>query len=67
MDQEALFKQDSPGGVPRLNQCYLCKAWTLEMNLKPIEVPDQTGYVKKLACRTCLDKIIGGSNASLEE
>lgn len=47
--------------IPRLNQCYLCKSWQLEENLKPIEVPDQTGYVKKSACQKCLDEIIDKS------
>ena len=43
-----------------LNQCYLCKAWALEKNLKPIEIPDQgAGYVRKLACLKCLNIIMG--------
>ncbi len=45
--------------IPRLNRCFLCKRWRLEAWLYPIEVPDQTGYVKKLACKRCLDAIIG--------
>lgn len=49
-------------GIPRLNQCYLCKAWKLEETLSPIEVPDQgNGYVRKLACEKCLDGILGAS------
>jgi hypothetical protein len=44
-------------GIPRLNQCFLCKGWHLEKDLLPIEVPDQGGnYVKKLACKKCLSK-----------
>ena len=46
-------------GIPRLNQCYLCKGWALEANLQAIEVPDQMGYVQKLGCEKCLDQIIG--------
>lgn len=53
---ETLF--DAPkGNIPKLNQCYLCKAWHLEKDLSPIEVPDQAGYVRKLACQGCLDRI----------
>jgi hypothetical protein len=44
-------------GIPRLNQCYLCKAWKLEKTLSPIEVPDQAGYIRKLVCKTCLKEI----------
>lgn len=38
----------NPEGVPRLNQCYLCKTWHLEKNLQAIEIPDQgSGYIRK--------------------
>jgi hypothetical protein len=49
---------DVKGTIPRLNQCYLCKAWYLEKNLQPIEVPDQAGYVKKQSCKACLRVIM---------
>ena len=42
-----------------LDQCFLCKAWHLEEDLLPIEVPDQVGYVQKLGCENCLDEIYG--------
>ena len=41
----------------RPSQCYLCKAWHLEEDLSPVQIPDQAGYVIKVACRTCLKKI----------
>ncbi|MGO8989070.1 MAG: hypothetical protein ACLQGU_19750 [bacterium] len=51
---------NSPEKLPRLNQCYLCKAWHLEKELSSVEIPDQgNGYVQKLACEGCFDKIIG--------
>lgn len=34
------------------------KAWLLEKNLSPIEIPDQAGYVEKLACQECLAKVM---------
>lgn len=45
--------------VPKLNLCFICKAWHLEKELHPIEVPDQAGYVRKLACGKCIDEILG--------
>ena len=53
-----LKHKEDAGKYPRLNQCYLCKAWKLEKNLSPIEIPDQAGYVQKLACQECLSKIV---------
>jgi hypothetical protein len=53
-----LSKED----IPRLNQCFLCKSWHLETDLHSIEVPDQAGYVKKLACQECLKEIMAGSS-----
>ena len=51
---------NNPAKHPRLNQCYLCKAWHLEANLQVIEVPDQgNGWVEKKACQKCLPPIIG--------
>ena len=48
---------NNPGSVPRLQQCFICKAWRLEKDLKPVEVPDQgNSYVQKLACQECLKK-----------
>jgi len=48
---------NNPGRLPRLNQCYLCKAWHIEKDLSPVEVPDQgNSYVQKLACQECLKK-----------
>jgi hypothetical protein len=49
---------EGDGKHPRVNQCYLCKAWQLEVKLQPIEIPDQAGYIQKLACKKCLDKIL---------
>jgi len=46
---------------PRVNQCFLCKTWQLDKNLSPMEVPDQTGWIGKKACRSCLDKIFDPS------
>ncbi len=52
-------------GIPRLNQCYLCKGWHLETTLKAIEIPDQgSGYIRKLACQKCLGPILGASEAT---
>jgi hypothetical protein len=51
------------GNIPRLNQCFVCKGWALEKNLHPIEVPDQAGYVQKLAYQKCLDQITGKEEA----
>jgi hypothetical protein len=47
--------------IPRLNQCYICKTWTLEKDLDSIEIPDQAGYVQKQACKKCLSEIMAGS------
>jgi hypothetical protein len=49
----------SKQGIPRLNQCFLCKIWHLEKDLHPIEVPDQAGYVQKVGCEKCLNEIMG--------
>jgi hypothetical protein len=49
--------------IPKLNQCYLCKAWHLEKDLSPVEIPDQAGYIRKLACQKCLGAILGASEA----
>jgi hypothetical protein len=49
---------EEAGKCPRLNQCYLCKAWQLEKNLSPVEVPDQVGWIEKKACQHCLAKIL---------
>lgn len=54
------------GKAPRLNQCYLCKAWQLEKNLSLIEVVHQTGYVQKLACQDCLSKVLNGNGVKSE-
>jgi hypothetical protein len=51
------YKDDS-GKYPRVAQCYLCKAWRLEKSLSPIEIPDQAGYVQKLACQECLREVM---------
>jgi hypothetical protein len=48
----------NPEKVPRLGQCYLCKAWQLAKSLSPIEIPDQAGYIQKMACQECLNKIL---------
>jgi hypothetical protein len=61
-DDPGLFdKREVDDSIPKLNRCFLCGSWVLEKHLKPILVPDQTGCVQKLACETCLDKIMGGS------
>jgi hypothetical protein len=52
-------RMDMKREVPRLNQCFLCKEWRLEKTFFPIEVPDQAGYIRKMACRGCLDRIEG--------
>jgi hypothetical protein len=60
MGQDKLFKRGEAADIPRLNQCFLCKAWQLESNLQAIEVQDQGGgYVQKLACQGCLGPILG--------
>jgi hypothetical protein len=59
MEQQPLSSSER---IPRLNQCYLCKAWQLESNLQAIEVPDQgSGYIRKLACKKCLGPILSAS------
>lgn len=55
---------NSPAKYPRLNQCYLCRAWLLEKSLTPIEVPDQAGWIEKKACQKCLSAIIGEDKAT---
>lgn len=46
---------------PRLNQCFLCKAWHVEKNLSPVDIPDQgAGWIEKKACEKCLDPILKG-------
>jgi hypothetical protein len=51
---------DVKSSVPKLAQCFICQAWRLERDLQPIEVPDQGGgYIQKLACKKCIDKIMG--------
>lgn len=41
--------------IPRLNECFICKKWTLEEIMHPIEVQSQGAeYVKKLICPVCL-------------
>ena len=52
------LKPKDEGRYPRLAQCYLCKEWGLEKNFSPIEIPDQAGYVEKLACQDCLSKVL---------
>lgn len=42
----------------RVNQCYLCRAWQLDKNLSPIDIPDQAGWVEKKGCKKCLDEIL---------
>jgi hypothetical protein len=50
----------SDRSLPRLAECFLCKAWQLEKDLIPIEIPDQAmTYIQKLACKKCLDNITG--------
>ncbi|MGD0915700.1 MAG: hypothetical protein ABSB22_04490 [Thermodesulfobacteriota bacterium] len=49
--------------VPRLNQCFICKAWRLERDLAPVEVPDQgASYIQKRGCKKCLEEIMGESS-----
>jgi hypothetical protein len=48
----------NPGNMPRLNQCFLCRAWKVEKNLSPIEIPDQVGWIEKKACQECLNKVM---------
>ena len=61
-----LKSKEEAGKYPRLNQCYLCKAWQLEKNLSPVEVPDQAGWIEKRACRSCLDKILDSNELRRE-
>ena len=46
------LKPKDAGKCPRFAQCYLCKEWGLEKNLSPIEVPDQTGWVRSWLARS---------------
>ena len=55
-----LKPREDAGKNPRVDQCYTCKAWQLDKNLSPIEVPDQTGWIEKKACQKCLDSILSG-------
>jgi hypothetical protein len=61
MNQPNLFNdsKQSKEDIPKLNQCFLCKGWSLESNLSPVAIPDQgNGYVPKLACSGCLSSIL---------
>jgi hypothetical protein len=58
MEELNLKYLERSGKYPRLNQCYLCKAWKLEKNLSPIEIPDQAGWIEKKACQGCLSKVL---------
>jgi hypothetical protein len=49
---------EESGKCPRLNQCVICRAWKLEKDLSPVEVPDQAGWIEKKACSTCLGGIL---------
>lgn len=41
--------------IPRLNECFICKKWTLEEIMHPVEVPSQGAeYVGKLVCPSCM-------------
>jgi len=64
--KEVKMEQDEKRNKPRVNQCFLCKAWHVEKNLSPIEVPDQTGWVEKKACQECLDQILKGEGSKDE-
>lgn len=55
MEQQPLSNHEK---VPRLGQCYLCRGWYLEKSLSPVEIPDQAGYIRKLACQGCLKPIL---------
>ncbi len=44
--------------IPVLNQCFLCKRWSLEEDLQTILIPDQVGHTRKLACGGCLAPIL---------
>ncbi|MGA2464682.1 MAG: hypothetical protein ABSH06_10070 [Thermodesulfobacteriota bacterium] len=59
MGELNLKYSEGDGKHPHVSQFYLCRAWLLESALKPIEVPDQAGYVRKLACSDCLGAIQG--------
>ena len=54
---------NSPGKYSRLDQCFLCKKWYLEKVLSSIEVPDQTGWIEKKACQSCLKSILSEDKA----
>ena len=54
------LKSKDEGKYPRLSRCCLCRAWSLDKNLSPIEIPDQVGWVNKKACKKCLDQIFKG-------
>jgi hypothetical protein len=58
MEQDKLFKPSDMSDLPRLNKCFLCGARALESNLRSISVPDQSGYIPKLACSKCLGAIL---------
>jgi hypothetical protein len=56
--KEKSMAEQAQGKIPRLNQCFLCKAWALEDELRLIEVPDQVGYIQRSACEKCLGAIL---------
>jgi hypothetical protein len=56
MEQPELYNVN----IPKVAQCYICKAWRLEDSLSRILVPDQQGWIEKPCCGKCLKKIHEG-------
>lgn len=53
-----LKPREGDGKNPRVDQCYLCRAWQLDRNLLPIDIPDQgAAWVEKKCCQSCFDKL----------
>lgn len=59
MEKQMERPLSNPEKVLRLSQCLICGKWTIEKLMHPVEVPDQAGCIRKLACKTCLEGILG--------
>jgi hypothetical protein len=43
--------------IETIVKCYVCGDYYSETSLEAVMVTDQTGYIKKPVCRSCLKKI----------
>ena len=49
--------KEADDDLPTIEQCYVCRAWLFAKVIRYANVPDQTGYVKKPVCKSCIDQI----------